>query len=101
MLEFDPDVSTVYDPVIVVIFNLYAFAENKDAVTTPRSTFALVAMVSAKNEYEDVVESPDKEYDEVTAYDAEIVTPAFNAQLLVTLYVDPDISVVAPDADSA
>jgi hypothetical protein len=47
------------------------------------------------------VDSPDKEYDEVTAYEAEIVTPALNAQLLVMLYIDPDISVVAPDADNA
>jgi hypothetical protein len=80
---------------------LYPFAENKDAVTTPRSAFALVAMVSATNEYEDVVDNPDKEYEDVTAYEEEIAFVAFKAQLLVTLYVDPDISVVAPDADNA
>ena len=94
-------VSTVYDPVIVVIFNLYPFDFIKDELTIPTSIFVFGTKLSAIDANDALVAIPDKEYEEVTAYEAEIVTPAFNAQLLVTLYVDPDISVVAPDADSA
>ena len=48
MLEFDPDVSTVYDPVIVVIFNLYPFDFIKDELTIQVQPFYSNAIGGAK-----------------------------------------------------